>query len=97
MSAGPASGAAGVTVIRKLQRPDGSGLRTDTGLADDGPLEVHVRRQDARAGPALTGAERIFSILNVCSATEDLKAAAVIRRAATRLFAERGPAAVTHP
>jgi AcrR family transcriptional regulator len=37
----------------------------------------------------------VFSILNVRIADDDLKAAAVIREAATRLFAERGAAAVT--
>jgi len=47
------------------------------------------------AGPALTDAAQTFSILNVRSATDDLKAAAVIREAAMRLFAERGTAAVT--
>ena len=52
-------------------------------------------REDTRAGPALTGAEHMFSILYMRSADEDLRAAAVIRQAAMRLFAERGPAAVT--
>ena len=37
----------------------------------------------------------MFSILNVRTADDDLKAAAVIRNAAMRLFAERGAAAVT--
>jgi TetR/AcrR family transcriptional regulator, regulator of cefoperazone and chloramphenicol sensitivity len=37
----------------------------------------------------------MFSILNMRTAHDDLKAAAVIREAAMRLFAERGAAAVT--
>ncbi len=37
----------------------------------------------------------MFSILNMRTADGDLKAAAVIRNAAMRLFAERGAAAVT--
>ena len=43
----------------------------------------------------MTKAKQTFSILNVRIATDDLKAAAVIRDAAMRLFAERGVAAVT--
>jgi AcrR family transcriptional regulator len=43
----------------------------------------------------LTRAEQSFSILNVRTADDDLTAAAVIRNAAMRLFAERGAAAVT--
>ncbi len=52
-------------------------------------------REDMRAGPALTDAVHTFGILNARSENEDLKAAAVIRQAAMRLFAERGAAAVT--
>jgi TetR/AcrR family transcriptional regulator, regulator of cefoperazone and chloramphenicol sensitivity len=43
----------------------------------------------------LTIAEQTFSILNMRTADDDLKAAAVIRNAAMRLFADRGAAAVT--
>ncbi len=43
----------------------------------------------------MTGTEQAFNILSVRTADDDLKAAAVIRQAATRLFAERGAAAVT--
>jgi AcrR family transcriptional regulator len=39
--------------------------------------------------------EQMFRILNVRAADDDLKAAAVIREVAMRLFAERGAAAVT--
>lgn len=42
----------------------------------------------------MTNAERLFSILNV-NTGDDLKAAAVIRNVATRLFADRGAAGVT--
>lgn len=53
-------------------------------------------RPEARlAARALTGTEQMFRILNVRTADDDLKAAAVIREAAMRLFAERGAAAVT--
>jgi AcrR family transcriptional regulator len=43
----------------------------------------------------LTIAEQTFSMLNIRTADEDLKAAAVIRNAAMRLFADRGAAGVT--
>jgi AcrR family transcriptional regulator len=43
----------------------------------------------------LTRTEQTFRILNVRTADGDLKAAAVIREVAMRLFAERGAAAVT--
>lgn len=45
----------------------------------------------------LTGIERVFSLLNMSSGTDaaDLTARATIRNAALRLFAERGPDAVT--
>jgi TetR/AcrR family transcriptional regulator, regulator of cefoperazone and chloramphenicol sensitivity len=43
----------------------------------------------------LTGAEQAFSMLNVRTADDDLKAAAVIRNEAMRLFADRGPAGVS--
>jgi AcrR family transcriptional regulator len=43
----------------------------------------------------LTDAEQTFNILNVRTADDDLTAAAVIRNAAMRLFAERGAAGVT--
>ena len=43
----------------------------------------------------MTGAKQMFSMLNVSIAGGDLKAAAVIREVAMRLFADRGAAAVT--
>ncbi len=43
------------------------------------------------AGHSLRGVKQMFNILNVSTADDDLKAAAVIRNAAMRLFAERGP------
>ena len=43
----------------------------------------------------MTIAEQTYSILNMRTADDDLKAAAVIRNAAMRLFADRGAAAVT--
>ena len=55
-------------------------------------MSAWTRRQ---AGRALTSAKQMFSILNMRTADDDLKAAAVIRNAAMRLFAERGAAAVT--
>ena len=47
------------------------------------------------AAHALTDAKQMFSMLNMRAADDDLKAAAVIRNVAMRLFAERGAAAVT--
>ena len=47
------------------------------------------------ASGVLTGAKQMFSILNVRTERNDLRAAAVIRDAAMQLFAERGAAAVT--
>ena len=47
------------------------------------------------ASGALTDAEHTFNILNMRIERGDLRAAAVIRDTATRLFAERGTSAVT--
>jgi TetR/AcrR family transcriptional regulator, regulator of cefoperazone and chloramphenicol sensitivity len=50
---------------------------------------------DIGPSSALTEAKQAFSILNMRIAHDDMRAAAVIREVAMRLFAERGAAAVT--